>query len=195
MTDENIEESEVIEGSEDVYEVFEILIKTRSDGQSWYDVIDEFISDSSGETEEDGVCTCGLVSMGGMSGTLDQCFAWGTTVGHGLKYIDLAEAIVALDSGEDIGENVEAVVEWAKAEVTFENWDYNLPEEFEPYVSDDFEGEYSEPCYCGAISPGSLCYKHDGLDTNSEKEYSAKNDSEFGNTGLWNYEEDNSETN
>lgn len=90
--------------SEDRYEAIELVIKERSDGRSWFDVLEELISqDCTGgggdcitscgceryvEECEDCMdcddhehtelfpCTCGLESMGGMSGTLNQCFKW-----------------------------------------------------------------------------------------------------------------------
>lgn len=55
------------------YESLEIIVKERADGESWFDIISEVISkDCEGSDETD--CTCGLESMGGCSGTLDQCY-------------------------------------------------------------------------------------------------------------------------
>ncbi len=81
--------------SEERYEAIEMIIKSREDGRSWFDVIEEIISqDCTGgggdcilaagedsdcddhEHTELFPCTCGLESMGGTSGTLQQCYKW-----------------------------------------------------------------------------------------------------------------------
>lgn len=66
---------------EDRYEHIDILIKTPVEGDSWFDrIFDLVTSECQGtpyneETDEDGdPCTCGMESMGGSSGTLDQCY-------------------------------------------------------------------------------------------------------------------------
>lgn len=65
---------------EDRYEAFEIIIKARQDGQSWFDVfVDQVTETCEGGLQPDGSeasCTCGMESAGGMTGTLDQCYKW-----------------------------------------------------------------------------------------------------------------------
>ena len=66
--------------SEERYETIHLIIRSRSteEGESWFDVISDFISgdceailDESGEQID---CTCGLLTMGGSGGTLEQCY-------------------------------------------------------------------------------------------------------------------------
>lgn len=80
----------------DRYEALELIIKVREDGESWFDVIMDYIS---GDCEGGGgdcilfgdasdpdcdfhdhteilPCTCGLESAGGTTGTLAQCYKW-----------------------------------------------------------------------------------------------------------------------
>lgn len=67
---------------EDRYEAFEIIIKAREDGVSWFDIFTDMITETcqgTTEPDEDGNyegCTCGMESAGGMTGTLDQCYRW-----------------------------------------------------------------------------------------------------------------------
>lgn len=129
--------------SKDRYETIRLILKERSDGRSWFDVIDEFISqDCEGgggecilaegedsdcddhEHTELFPCTCGLETMGGSSGTLEQCFKAETTVGHGLQPIDLAHAIANLYAGLEVDEKI---LKWAENEIRFEEeWDSEL---------------------------------------------------------------------
>jgi hypothetical protein len=61
--------------NEDRYETLDMIVKVRPDGQSWFDVISDLITENcEGDPEVEGSCTCGLESMGGSSGTLDQCY-------------------------------------------------------------------------------------------------------------------------
>lgn len=58
---------------EDRYEAIELIVRSRADGVSWFDVISDLISaDCQGSETEP--CTCGLESMGGSGGTLEQCY-------------------------------------------------------------------------------------------------------------------------
>lgn len=65
---------------EDRYEHIDILIKSPAEGDPWYDRIFDFITsfcEPIGERDEEGNvegCTCGMESMGGSIGTLDQCY-------------------------------------------------------------------------------------------------------------------------
>lgn len=125
---------------EDRYENLEITIKCRDDGQSWFEVIHDFITEDcqgSPYEEETGLdghpCTCGLEAMGGHEGTLDECFAWSTSVGKGLQPIDLAYALVHLFEGNDFPlENLAKVMEWARHEIEFEeHWNDPIEEDEE----------------------------------------------------------------
>ena len=62
---------------EDRYEAISMIIKVREDGKSWFDVfLSEVADECQGVPEGEESCTCGLESMGGMSGTLKQCYEW-----------------------------------------------------------------------------------------------------------------------
>lgn len=145
---------------EDRYENIHMLLKFPApDGSSWFDYLDEIISkdcqgaggdcinecgcDSSFEDCESCSdcdnhdhtelfpCTCGLQSMGGTQGTLQQCYDTDENVGHGLKLINLAHAIVSLTnrSFNTLGtheEQLEAevvikAIEWAHKEIEWED--------------------------------------------------------------------------
>lgn len=62
--------------NEDRYESLDMIIKVREDGVSWFDMIHDLITEHcQGDPEsEENTCTCGLESMGGSTGTLDQCY-------------------------------------------------------------------------------------------------------------------------
>lgn len=145
--------------NEDTYEHLDMILKTKPEGPSWFDILSDYISqdcqgsggdcinecgcDSSFEDceacsdcdnhehTELFPCTCGLVSMGGTQGTLQQCYDVTDNVGHGLKLIDLARAIVALTdrSYNTLGtheEQLEAelvikAITWAHSEIDFED--------------------------------------------------------------------------
>lgn len=117
--------------SEDRYESINLIIKARLDGESWFDVIHDYLSqDCEGIFEEelpdgnytDGKpCTCGMETMSGMSGTLQQCYDAGTAVGKNLQPIDLALAILEMDRGVR-NDRVLDVLTWAIKEVEFNNW-------------------------------------------------------------------------
>lgn len=86
--------------NEDRYEAFEIIIKAREDGQSWFDIFVDMVTETceggggdciltEGEMSGDAnfdcnvhehteiiSCTCGMESAGGMTGTLAQCYKW-----------------------------------------------------------------------------------------------------------------------
>lgn len=61
---------------EDRYESLDMIIKVRPDGKSWFDIISDLVSEDCGvgTDPEENICTCGLESMGGTVGTLDQCY-------------------------------------------------------------------------------------------------------------------------
>lgn len=59
-----------INENEERYEHIDILIKAPEGDDSWFDRISELIESYCSE----GECTCGLESMGGGAGTLDQCY-------------------------------------------------------------------------------------------------------------------------
>lgn len=119
-------EAEGTEVPEDRYESIELILKSRTDGESWFDVIFDMItSDCQGtpydeETDEDGdPCTCGLEMMGGSGGTLQQCYDHSTAVGYKLQPIDLAKVIIALNEG-DYTPDMFRVLDWATKEIESE---------------------------------------------------------------------------
>lgn len=97
---------------EERYESLELIVKCCQDGEYWFDVISELISGNceggggecitddedsdcdDHEHEEILQCTCGLESMGGCVGTLEQCYdsqriseKWATVQTEDLKDI------------------------------------------------------------------------------------------------------------
>jgi hypothetical protein len=56
---------------EDRYEHIDILIKSPAGEESWFDRLFDFITSF---CSDEGECTCGMESMGGSGGTLDQCY-------------------------------------------------------------------------------------------------------------------------
>lgn len=106
---------------DDRYEGIELILRSRDDGQSWFDVLFDMIAaDCQGDPEsEESTCTCGMEHMGGTIGTYDQVNAWTTSVGQGLQPIDLARAIVALADGKNA---VGPVIDWAHNEIRFEEY-------------------------------------------------------------------------
>lgn len=127
--------------SEERYETVELIVQARTDGQSWFDIIFDLIAGdcegSPGEELPDGSftdgdpCTCGLESMGGGGGTLEQCYERGTTVGSGLQPIDLARVIIDLNERRyNYGDPAfEKVIEWAHHEVEFEAFFDNIKDD------------------------------------------------------------------
>lgn len=61
---------------EDRYESIDMILKCRADGESWFDIIFDLITETcEGDPEsEENTCTCGMESFGGSAGTLDQCY-------------------------------------------------------------------------------------------------------------------------
>lgn len=102
----------------DKYEAIDLILEVRPDGERWADILFAYVTQDCQETE-DVPCTCGLESMGAMSGTLEQCQAWSDNVGSGLSLIDLAHAIVAytVPAPGEQPELLGRVVDWAKREI------------------------------------------------------------------------------
>lgn len=137
-----------MEAEEDRYEHIELIVKTRFDGEAWFDVLHDYITKdcqgSGGDcvTEDEDSdcddhehtelfpCTCGMEHMSGMGGTLQQCFDYSASVSKDLKYIDLAHAIVSLTnySYNSLGTHEEQIaaervikaINWAHREIEFE---------------------------------------------------------------------------
>ncbi len=79
---------------EERYESIEMIIKARKDGKEWHDIIFDLITaECEGDPEsEENTCTCGLESMGGSSGTLDQCY----------RHIGIADDLVGPVNKDDL---------------------------------------------------------------------------------------------
>ncbi len=111
------------ENKEEKWEHFDIIVRRPAEGDSWFDRIFDLITEDCEEapdpTPEGWSCKCGLESMGGTQGTLQQCYDHIENVGHGLKLIDLARAIYLMSEGLE-GQNHQRVIEWAKYEISFE---------------------------------------------------------------------------
>lgn len=80
--------------NEDRYETVDFIVKARTDGTTWFDVIFDLITaNCEGDPEsEENTCTCGLESMGGSSGTLDQCY----------RHIGIADDLVGPVNKDDL---------------------------------------------------------------------------------------------
>ena len=61
--------------TEDRYETLEMILKSREDGRSWFDVLLDYIAQDCHGSETD-LCTCSLQHMGGSGGTIEQCWKW-----------------------------------------------------------------------------------------------------------------------
>lgn len=131
---------------EDRYEALNLIVKARSDGQSWFDVIHDYITESCEGTDSDeDDCTCGMESMSGaVEQTLEQAYAYTTTVGSGLQPIDLARAIIDLADGFEPDTPTLKVIEWAKKEIEFEEYFENREWETE---DEEEEGPVSDEEY------------------------------------------------
>lgn len=100
-----------------IYEAIQIVIEHKEGADSWFDKISDLIAGECGDGGNE--CTCGLESMGGSSGTLEQCFDSMSTVGGSLQPVDLARVIVALAAGNNTPPKYDRVVEWAESEIRF----------------------------------------------------------------------------
>lgn len=133
---EKIIDSFVPEETEDRYEHIELIVKSRPDGEDWFDVIHDYITKDCDsvpvrlEDDEEGFeqwtpCHCGMESMSGMSGTLQQCYDHSTSLGQGVQPIDVARALVALSDYKfdtyNINPTAKAVA-WARKEIEFEKY-------------------------------------------------------------------------
>jgi len=126
---------------EEKFEHVDLIVKCRADGVAWFDVIHDYITQDCDsvrlEDDEEGFeqwtpCSCGMESMGGMSGTLQQCYDHTTHLGQGLQPFDVARAIISLTehSFNSLGtheeqieaENVIRVLKWARSEIKFEGY-------------------------------------------------------------------------
>lgn len=123
---------------EDRYEHIDLIVKVRADGVSWFDCLHDYITqdcdsvriDPDDEDSDWTPCSCGMESMGGMTGTLQACYDHQTNLGQGLQPIDVARAIISLvehtynslgtDEEQKAAENVIRVITWAHKEIEFE---------------------------------------------------------------------------
>ncbi len=67
--------TDATEGDEERFEVLQIIVKSKPEGESWFDTIVDMISEDCQGSEIEP-CTCGLESAGGSSGSLDQCYRY-----------------------------------------------------------------------------------------------------------------------
>lgn len=67
-----------MELNEDRYEHIDILVKLPAEGDSWFDRLHDLLTENCDSVEDENgdwsPCSCGMESMGGSSGTLDQCY-------------------------------------------------------------------------------------------------------------------------
>lgn len=140
--------------TENRYEGIELILKSRTDGESWFDYLFDLLTvDCEGDPEsEENTCTCGLEHMSGSGGTYDEVMAWTTTVGHKLQPIDLARAIIHLTKHNfnSLGTHEEQIaadcvikaIKWAHKEIEFEEYFENREWENEE-ENEDEQGQRS----------------------------------------------------
>lgn len=145
--------------NEDRYETINIIIRSRSneEGESWFDVIHDFIAESCepilDENGDQYDCTCGLISGGGFTGTLEGCYdhqriseKWATVEAADLKKILLKVSYMGLNDEER--EAFDRLKEEAYWHDNFQAWldsipdeeeeeEFELDEEVKPYFSDE----------------------------------------------------------
>lgn len=121
------------EETEDRYEHIELIVKSRPDGEAWFDVIHDYITKDCDsvrlEDDEEGFeqwspCQCGMEHMSGMSGTLQQCYDHSTNLGQGIQPIDVARVVVFLANAARAPYSSAAdrakIIAWAHNEIEFE---------------------------------------------------------------------------
>lgn len=80
------------------YESFDIIIKAREDGGSWFDVFVDMVTENcEGDLETGDGCTCGLESAGGTTGTLDQCYRYQGIAEDIVDRVNKADLLLVLD--------------------------------------------------------------------------------------------------
>lgn len=140
---------------EEKFEVINITIKAPVDGESWFDRIMDFITaDCQGGDE--GGCTCGLETMGGMTGTLEQCFDHERLTEKWAFDVEAADLKLALDRlSADTGMNDEVYDRLRKAAYwhdDFNEWLANIPDE-------DEETHLEHYTYCNCLADAFICCK------------------------------------
>lgn len=112
------------EDNEDRYESINLILRCREDGVSWFDHLFDYIAGTcqgtyDEETEEGLPCTCGLESMGGSAGTLEQCYKYQTQIARDIQPIDVAYGIIGLHAGIRDDHTLK-ILKWAEGEIEFE---------------------------------------------------------------------------
>lgn len=132
----------------DRYEHIELIVKSRQDGTSWFDVIHDYITqdcdsvqiDPDDEDSDWTPCKCGMEHMGGMGGTLQQCYDHSTNLGQGVQPIDVARVIIFLTDPARAPYVSPAdrskILTWAFSEVEFEEYFENREWENEDETGD-----------------------------------------------------------
>lgn len=140
-TQENQAEEETQETKvESRYETIDIIVRAPEEGDSWFDRLFDLITKDCVERPEDAdddwECPCGLVSMGGSGGTLDQCYdhqriseKWAFDVeAADLKFfLSLVTSHFALNEEEDeIYQRLHKAAYWHD---DFNEWVNSLPDD------------------------------------------------------------------
>jgi len=113
----------------DRYEAISLIVKQREDGQSWFDCLYDLVTkDCKSDPElDENTCTCGMETMGGMSGTLEQCYDHQLNITRDISPIMVARAVCFLVDGtlvEGDNELTDKVIKWARKEIEWEdNWE------------------------------------------------------------------------
>lgn len=126
---------------EDHYEVIELVVRSREDGQTWFDIIFDLISEGCELNPTESGCSCGLESMGGSGGTLEQCYNWSNGLAAGISPIMVARALVALSNEQGDYDNVRKCLDWALKEIKCEEYFENRKWGDEDEEDDEEEDE------------------------------------------------------
>jgi hypothetical protein len=112
--------------NEDRYESIEMILKCRADGESWFDVLFDFITETcEGDPEsEENTCTCGMQSFGGSGGTLDQCYRQQGIADDLVGPVNKADLLRALENFTPTNEEDQKIYDRLYNECTW--WDATL---------------------------------------------------------------------
>jgi hypothetical protein len=138
---------------EEKFEVINITVKAPVDGESWFDRIMDFITaDCQGGDE--GGCTCGLETMGGMTGTLEQCYEHERLTENWAFDVQAEDLKIALAFTDDEFKDTVQYERLRKAAYwhdDFNEWLANIPEEEEE------ETHLEHYTYCNCLADSATC--------------------------------------
>lgn len=124
--------------NEDRYEHIDILVKKPAEGDSWFDRIFDLISETCDSVEDENgewsECSCGMQSMGGSEGTLDQCYEHMRLTETWAQDVRAEDLKILLDFADDSFKDTVQYERLRKAAYwhdDFNEWVANLPDDEE----------------------------------------------------------------